>query len=649
MRIVSLATTVLAISVATTAAAADGDQQGFSAQRFRSAEDGYGLFSVNSGEIPDHLDWSAGLTFDYASNPLVLRRNGERVGALLAHRVGGELTLALGLVDYLALEAAIPTVLFQARGDTPGITADALKPLLPAGLSDLRLTAKMRVLREDQHFVSLAFMPTLTLPGGQLQSMITGQPISYLGEPGVSLIPELALSTRRLFGTILAVNVGYRMRGTTTFQNLHIRDEVLYRFGLGYDIRYLAKAVPLTVLAELSGGTQAFAPFQAYTQSPLEWLAGIQYEPIRGLQLFAGGGSGIVAGYGTPDFRILGGVRYSTRTIDSDGDGIDDSADDCPEKAGPVANRGCPGSGVDRDRDRDGVVDRLDKCPDQAGPPENGGCPDADSDRDGVVDRLDRCPHNAGIAANNGCPEKDLDRDGIADAADKCPNESEDRDGFQDEDGCPDLDNDRDGEPDLKDKCPNEAGPADNNGCPDADHDGDGVVDRLDKCPDQPGPKDNDGCPEVDRDNDGVPDRLDNCPDEAGTKDNHGCKQKQLVVLTKEKIEIKEKVFFATGSAKIEKRSFKLLDQIAQVLRGHAEIKKLRIEGHTDNAGKPAANKKLSQARAESVAIFLVESGIDPTRLEAVGYGDEKPVADNRTKAGKEKNRRVEFVIVSQE
>ncbi|MBN2358360.1 MAG: OmpA family protein [Deltaproteobacteria bacterium] len=645
MRTASLAATALALGVAASATAAGGEQQDFSAQRFRSAGDCEGLLSVHSGEIPGHFQWDVGLALDYAANPLVIRRDGERIGSLLSHRAGGELTLALGLLDYVALEAAIPAVFYQARGEITGISDDALKPLMPAGLSDMRLTAKLRLLREDQHFVSLSILPTLTVPGGQLQSMIAGQPPSYLGEVGVSLVPELALSTRRLFGTIAALNLGYRMRGTTTFQNLRIRDEVLYRFGLGYEVSYLAKAVPLTLLAELSGGVQAAAPLEDYTQSPLEWLAGVQYEPIPGLHIIVGGGSGIVAGYGTPDFRLLAGVRYGSRTVDSDGDGVEDSADACPQVPGPAANRGCPAG----DRDRDGVADRLDRCVDQPGAAENGGCPDVDSDGDGVIDRLDHCPENAGTPANQGCPEKDLDRDGLADSADKCPSESEDRDGFEDNDGCPDLDNDRDSVLDLKDKCPDTAGPVENQGCPDTDRDGDGVVDRLDRCPEQNGSKDNDGCPDVDRDGDGVPDRIDNCPDEAGSKSHSGCKAKQLVVLTREKIEIKEKVFFSTGSSKIEKRSFKLLDQIAQVLRSHAEIKKLRIEGHTDSKGNPAANKRLSQARAESVAIFLVEAGIDPTRLEAIGYGDEKPVADNKTAAGREKNRRVEFVIASQE
>jgi len=114
------------------------------------------------------------------------------------------------------------------------------------------------------------------------------------------------------------------------------------------------------------------------------------------------------------------------------------------------------------------------------------------------------------------------------------------------------------------------------------------------------------------------------------------------------KIEISEKVMFETGKAEIKVDSHQLLKDVATVLRENASVSKLRIEGHTDSVGKDKANKKLSQDRADSVKAFLVGVGIDANRLEAVGYGEEKPVADNATDEGKEKNRRVEFNITSE-
>jgi outer membrane protein OmpA-like peptidoglycan-associated protein len=245
-----------------------------------------------------------------------------------------------------------------------------------------------------------------------------------------------------------------------------------------------------------------------------------------------------------------------------------------------------------------------------------------DRDLDGILDKVDRCPDDPedkdGFEDEDGCPDPDNDNDGIADRDDKCPNEAEDKDGFQDEDGCPDADNDKDGLADAEDRCPNEAGPADNQGCPDRDKDGDTVVDRLDKCPEVPGEPDNDGCP----------------------------KQKYIVV-TKEKIELKQKIHFATASAKILPDSFAMMNEIAEVLRKAPQIK-VRIEGHTDSRGKLKYNMKLSQSRADSVKSYLVNQGVEPERMEARGFGPTQAIADNRTAAGREQNRRVEFIITSQ-
>ena len=217
--------------------------------------------------------------------------------------------------------------------------------------------------------------------------------------------------------------------------------------------------------------------------------------------------------------------------------------------------------------------------------------------------------------------ETDRDGDGIPDDKDRCPSEPEDKDGFQDEDGCPDLDNDADGLPDAQDSCPNEAGPADNKGCPDKDRDGDGINDRLDACPDVPGVKEEKGCP----------------------------KKYSLVVVTKDRIEIKKQIKFATGSAKIVgAESQKILSEVAQALQDNPQIKKVRIEGHTDSVGNDATNLKLSDARANSVMSALIKLNVDPARMEAIGYGETKPIATNSTAAGKAENRRTEFNIVDQ-
>ena len=238
---------------------------------------------------------------------------------------------------------------------------------------------------------------------------------------------------------------------------------------------------------------------------------------------------------------------------------------------------------------------------------------------------------------------KDSDGDGIADTEDTCPKQPEDVDGFDDSDGCPDLDNDQDGLRDDVDKCPNQTedldGFQDADGCPDKDNDGDGVPDIKDRCPNQPedldGFKDQDGCPDKDNDGDGIADAEDRCPDEPGTAANNGCPAAAVgPTITATKIEMHEKIFFDRGKA--------------DLLKQNPQVKLIRIEGHTDSRGNPKRNLLLSQRRAEAVRQYLISKGVAPDRLQAVGYGDTRPIAPNDTRKGRAANRRVEFIIVRQ-
>ena len=246
----------------------------------------------------------------------------------------------------------------------------------------------------------------------------------------------------------------------------------------------------------------------------------------------------------------------------------------------------------------------------------------------------------------------DADGDGILDDVDQCPNEPEDFDGFQDEDGCPDPDNDGDGVLDVNDGCPMDAedidGFEDEDGCPDPDNDGDGILDVDDQCPNEPGPPENNGCPDPDRDGDGVPDRVDNCPDEPGTVENHGCQDAQLVVIGAGQLEILEKVYFKTGSHKLQKRSFALLDNVAKVMNAHPEIEIIRVEGHSDSTGSLKFNMRLSKMRANTVSRYLVGRGkVSKERLITEGFGPTRPlVPDAKTREELAQNRRVEFHIV---
>jgi len=257
-----------------------------------------------------------------------------------------------------------------------------------------------------------------------------------------------------------------------------------------------------------------------------------------------------------------------------------------------------------------------------------------DTDGDGIYDKDDACPEVAGLEAFNGCP--DADGDGIEDSKDSCPNEA----GSKEMNGCPDSDGD--GIADKDDACPNEAGLAALAGCPDAD--GDGVADKDDECPNEAGPAENKGCPWPDKDGDGVLDKDDQCPDVAGTVANQGCPEVTEEV-QKQLNDYARTILFDTGKSSIKAESTSVMVDIIQILNEYPTAK-FTVEGHTDSVGSAKLNQSLSEKRALSVKEFLVDKGIDEFRLSAIGYGEEKPIATNNTRAGRKQNRRVEINLV---
>jgi outer membrane protein OmpA-like peptidoglycan-associated protein len=286
---------------------------------------------------------------------------------------------------------------------------------------------------------------------------------------------------------------------------------------------------------------------------------------------------------------------------DSDGDGIIDTKDKCPNTpiAIKVNETGCP-----NDADGDGVPDYFDRCPTQKGSVELKGC--LDTDEDGIADNLDKCPTQKGKAEYNGCA--DTDNDGIADNMDKCPNEKGSIDLF----GCPPPDADGDGVLDANDKCPKEKGLLSLSGCPDTD--ADGVADHLDKCPKLKGLITNNGCPEI---------KVED--------------QKKLDVLIKN-------INFQSNSDILLTTSFASLNKAIEILKLDVNYN-LEISGHTDNSGNAMKNLELSDKRANAVKAYLIKNGIEAARLNAVGYGDTVPLYQNTTAINKAKNRRVELKL----
>jgi OmpA-OmpF porin, OOP family len=275
------------------------------------------------------------------------------------------------------------------------------------------------------------------------------------------------------------------------------------------------------------------------------------------------------------------------------------------------------------DRDKDGVPDKDDECPDDWGT--INGCPDTDGD--GIRDLDDRCPKEAGVIENQGCPS-DRDKDGVYDNDDECPDVAGTLR------GCPDKD--KDGVPDKDDKCPDVPGPVSNMGCP-PDRDNDGFPDSLDPCPDVAGTFN--GCP--DSDDDGIPDNLDKCPNTKGTAANFGCPE--IKVEDKKVLDIAMKyVNFKSGTSEMTTSSRKNLDEVLKVLLKYPEMN-LSIEGHTDDVGDDAFNQSLSEKRARACMDYLIQKGISKDRLLVTGYGETKPIGDNKTEEGRLQNRRTEF------
>ncbi len=266
----------------------------------------------------------------------------------------------------------------------------------------------------------------------------------------------------------------------------------------------------------------------------------------------------------------------------------------------------------------------------------------SDTDLDQIPDIYDQCPKTPGVKENHGCPIPDRDGDGIPDSKDKCP----DKPGPAINHGCPIIDTDGDGIPDAKDKCPKKPGPPINHGCPIVDTDGDGIPDNKDKCPKKPGPPINHGCPYLDTDKDGIPDNKDKCPKKPGPVENNGCPYK-LIKITDNMIVLKQKIFFAFNKARIEPRSYPVLNEIAEAMRDHPKWK-IEIQGHTDDRGSASYNQKLSERRAFAVYKYLVGRGIARDRMTYIGYGESRPIEDNSTAEGRAVNRRVEFHIVKQ-
>ena len=577
----------------------------------------------------------------------------------------GNFFVSVGLLDFLDIGASLPVYYEHANSKGPGGAAN----MWTTSRGDLDLFAKVGLPFASTGVFSSALMLDLYIPTGEQCAGVRPRHAWYLN--GAKYTHPFTADDWT-FGAGLALTFDFTKLGAPITWNLaasyvypldiNETNTLVYSTGVNWNaLSWLTPFVefsaemrlqdngryefdPLVDPMLLTPGLRFHLPYNVEFAIGLEvamraFVQGFDHDAdLKGGKdhtIYYQGEHGVYAKYGYASTPFISGAALlsiafdaKSKPKDSDGDGVLDENDKCARTPAGVKVDvdGCPVEDTEKlarekaiadslarvDTDGDGIPDISDKCPNTVAgiSVDSIGCM-LDFDKDGVADNYDKCPNTpAGVPVNmNGCP-LDFDKDGVPDYLDKCPNTSLKTE--VDSPGCV-LDSDRDGSPDFKDKCPGTPGghPVDSLGCL-PDFDKDGVADIFDKCPNTlPGVRvDEKGCP----------------------------------INKKEDLDqLKKGIQFKTGSAKLTKNSYSTLNDIVDLMNKIPEAN-LEVQGHTDNKGSEKKNLKLSETRAKAVVKYLNKKGIDSSRLRAVGYGSEKPIADNDDAAGRAQNRRVELV-----
>ncbi|MBI4508606.1 MAG: OmpA family protein [Deltaproteobacteria bacterium] len=601
----------------------------FDLQAFRPAMDSRGYITVNASQILGSNELSFGLVTNWGHN--VLELSGGAFGQVDKYESGNTaytvqniitptLQVAYGLLGLAEIGVSVPFMVVSGdvspdfHGGTPADPNDDDEfGFSSQGVGDVGIHAKIRFLNTSKHPVGFAVVGSVFVPAHDDDE--------WLGEKKLTFQPMAIVDKEFGRGSLrLAANAGLRIRTSEETDRTFVNKVVAspggvqvpstgntalapaseIPFGLG--MSYAVVKQKFDLVAEVFGSV----PLGGEDYMPLEASLGIKLYLARNSFFLLGGGAGFLPGSvaaGNPDVRGFLGIVFEPNIGDRDGDGIKDDVDKCP----------------DDPEDFDDFED-------------TDGCPEPDNDRDGILDGDDSCPNEPedkdGQEDEDGCPEADdMDRDGdgILDDVDQCPDDPEDKDNFEDSDGCPEPDNDQDGILDVDDVCINDPEDKDDwedkDGCPDPDNDKDRILDRVDACPNEPETYN-------------------------GKDDEDGCPDKGRVVVTSGAIEILDKIYFETNKAVIKPESYPILDAIAATLQGNPDILLIEIGGHADERAKDEYNLRLTQDRSEAVKKYLVDNGVEETRLKAVGYGETRPIDPRHNEAAWSKNRRVEFLIL---
>jgi len=578
---------VLVLSAATAMAQVPQRLNGFELERLELNPGAAGSLLVGTGELLPEGDYRLSTVVHYQRNPLVLALGGQ-VMPVVGDRATLHLAAAYSPLSWVEMGVQLPVVAFQQGAD---LTDRGIARPRTAGLATPTVSARLGLLSQRES------------PWGDLAlEMSVGAPLgstpAFARDVGLRYAPRL-MAGRRFGKFRLALDTRLLLR--PTIEAYADRELALDEIGNEVHLGFVAATVGWRLRWELD--VRGVVPL-AQQRKSAEVLVGPRYLMTPSTEVFALAGAGVGSTPGTPLFRVLVGAAFGSVIPPrlEDESGVNCGAD-LPHTA-----EECPWM----DDDGDEVFNGVDQCPLEKGDPERQGCPIKDADEDGFEDGWDDCPKERGESKWQGCPMPDEDGDKIEDELDRCPGKV-----GTNERGCPDQDNDE-------------------------------VDDDVDRCPAQAGRKDLQGCLPPDFDQDGISNLVDTCAKVPGTTENWGCPAHEvpLVFLTRKKIELADEVFFVPSQARILERSFPLLNWVAKVIIEHPEVPLVVVEVHTDNRGNPLDNKQRSQERAEAVRQYLIDHKVSPERLEARGYGQDRPIDTNATAVGRENNRRVEFIVV---